>query len=76
MLILELAEHSAIQLIGSQMLVKEIQETPDKYKCAILQMIYSLCTEEILVDRSILTRAANSDKKGRSFRTNGALVPF
>ena len=57
MLILELAEHSAIQLIGSQMLVKEIQETPDKYKCAILQMIYSLCTEEISVDRSILTRA-------------------
>ena len=57
MLILELAEHSAIQLIGSQMLVKEIQEIPDKYKCAILQMIYSLCTDEISVDRSILTRA-------------------
>ena len=57
MLILELAEHSAIQLIGSQMLVKEIKETPDKYKRAILQMIYSLCTEEISVERSILTRA-------------------
>ena len=36
---------------------KEIQATPDKYKCAILQMIYRLCTEEISVDRSILTRA-------------------
>lgn len=57
MLILELTEQAAIHLIGSQMLAKEIQDTPNKYKRSILQMIYSLCTEEIIVDRQILSRA-------------------
>lgn len=57
MLILELTEQSAVQLIGSQMLMKEIQETPNLYKRSILQMIYGLCTEEISVDWPIIKRA-------------------
>lgn len=57
MLILELTEQSAVQLIGSQMLMKEIQETSNLYKRSILQMIYSLCTEEISVDWPIIKRA-------------------
>lgn len=44
MLILELAEKMEIQLIGSQMLVREIN---DVYKRSVLHMIYSLCREEI-----------------------------
>ena len=57
MLILELAEKYAIKIIGSEMLVKEMQDNKDNYKRAILQMMYGLCVEEIRVSLSVLSRA-------------------
>lgn len=57
MLILELVEHSEILLLGSQMLVREISETKDVYRRSILQMVYSLCSEEIQINEDILDRA-------------------
>lgn len=57
MLILELVEHSEILLLGSQMLVREISETKDAYRRSILQMVYSLCSEEIQINEDILDRA-------------------
>ena len=38
MLILELAGQSAIDVIGSEMLIKEMADTNDMYKRAVLQM--------------------------------------
>lgn len=57
MIILELAEKSAIKIIGSEMLLKEISDTKDAYKKSVLQMLYSLCSEEVKIDESILDRA-------------------
>ena len=57
MIILELAEKSAIKIIGSEMLIKEIDDTKDAYKKSVLEMLYSLCSEEIIVDKTILNRA-------------------
>lgn len=57
MLILELAEKSGIQLVGSEMLVREMADAADSYKRAVLQMVYGLCTEEIKVTSQILDRA-------------------
>lgn len=57
MLILELIEQSEIQLIGSEMLVKEIADTSDLYKRSVLQMVYGLCSEEIKITPQILDRA-------------------
>lgn len=57
MLILELAEKSTIKIIGSEILVKEMQDNKDSYKRAILQMMYELCSEEIKVSLSVLSRA-------------------
>lgn len=57
MLILELAEKAAIKIIGSQMLVKEINDTKDSYKKSVLLMMYGICSEEIKVNPLILDRA-------------------
>lgn len=57
MLILELAEQEIIQLIGSEMLIKEMSDTPNLYKRSVLQMIYHLCSEEVKITPSILDRA-------------------
>lgn len=57
MLILELAEQSIVHLVGSEMLVKEMADTQDLYKRSILQIIYSLCSEEIKITPDILDRA-------------------
>ncbi|MCM1039624.1 MAG: PIN domain-containing protein [Ruminococcus sp.] len=57
MLILELVEQLEIQLIGSEMLVREIADTPNLYKRSVLQMVYGLCTEEVKVTLQILERA-------------------
>lgn len=57
MLIIELVEKSEIQLIGSEMLIREINDTADVYKRSVLQMVYSLCDTEIRVDEKILSRA-------------------
>ena len=57
MLILELAEQSAIQIIGSQMLVREMADTRNLYKRAVLQMIYELCSEEVRITTQILERS-------------------
>ncbi len=57
MIILELAEKSEIKIIGSEMLIKEIDDTKDAYKKSVLEMLYSLCSEEIIVDKTILNRA-------------------
>lgn len=57
MLILELAEQKAVELTGSQMLVKEIEETKDLYRRSILRLVYGLVSREISVDMPILRRA-------------------
>lgn len=57
LLILELVEQSVIQVIGSEILVKEISDTCDLYKRSVLQMLYSLCTEEVKITLQILERA-------------------
>lgn len=57
MIILELAEKSAIRIIGSEMLIKEMNDTTDTYKKSVLQMLYSLCSEEVKVTKPILDRA-------------------
>jgi hypothetical protein len=54
MLILELAEKSTIKIIGSEILVKEMQDNKDSYKRAILQMMNELCSEKIKVPFSAL----------------------
>lgn len=55
MLILELVEKSAVSLIGSEMLVKEMIDTNNVYKRSVLQMVYGLCSEEIKVDALLTT---------------------
>ncbi len=57
MLILELVEQSAITLVGSEMLVKEINDTVNLYKRSVLQVVYTLCSQEIKVNSGILDRA-------------------
>lgn len=57
MLILELIEKEAVELVGSEMLVKEMNDLSDSYKKSVLQMIYGLCSEEIRVTSAILDRA-------------------
>ena len=57
MLILELAEQLVIEVIGSEMLMKEIADTSDMYKRNILQMMYGVCKEEVKVNLQILSRA-------------------
>ena len=57
MLIFELAEQSAVQIIGSQMLVREMADTQDSYKRTVLQMVYGLCSEEVKITAQILKRS-------------------
>lgn len=57
MLILELAENGEFDLVGSEMLNREIEDTQDLYRKSVLRMVYSLCKDEIQVDDTILTRA-------------------
>lgn len=57
LLILELAEKSAIRLIGSEMLLKEINDTNDVYRKSVLQMLYGLCSKEVTITSPILDRA-------------------
>lgn len=58
LLILELAEKSAISIIGSQMLVRELNDITDSFRLETLQIIYqSLCSQEVHIDEKILDRA-------------------
>ncbi|MCM1122362.1 MAG: PIN domain-containing protein [Eubacterium sp.] len=57
MLILELVEKASVNLVGSEMLVKEIRDIYDSYKRAVIRMMYSLCSEEIRINSAILDRA-------------------
>lgn len=57
MIIIEFAEKRFIDLCGSQMLIKEINDTADANKKEKLKLIYSLCSEEILVNEEIAKRA-------------------
>lgn len=57
MLILELIEKKAVELVGSEMLVREMNDISDSYKKSVLQMMYELCSEEVRVDSAILDRA-------------------
>ncbi len=57
MLILELIEKASVELVGSEMLIKEMNEVNDSYKKFLLQMMYGLCSEEIRVNSAILDRA-------------------
>jgi hypothetical protein len=50
MLILELVEKGIFTLYGSQMLVREIADTPDIIKRERLQLIYTLCPTEWLLE--------------------------
>ncbi len=57
MIILELIEKSAVKLIGSEMLIKEINDTNDIYKRSVLHMLYGLCCKEVKINPCILDRA-------------------
>ncbi len=57
MLILELTEAKHIEIVGSEMLRKEIADTPDFMKREKLTLMYSLCSSEIKVTESIVDRA-------------------
>jgi predicted nucleic acid-binding protein len=57
MLILELVEKGIFTLYGSQMLVREIADTPDIIKRERLQLIYTLCSTEIEVTENIVNRS-------------------
>lgn len=57
MLILELVEKAAVELVGSEMLVKEMNDLDDIYKRSVIQMMYGLCSEEVKVTGAILDRA-------------------
>ena len=57
MLILELAEDKRIEIVGSQMLRKELADTPDYVKRERLSLMYSLCSSEISVTEDIVDRA-------------------
>lgn len=56
--IMELIEKGEIELVGSEMLQREINDTTDIYKKSVIQAVYSgLCTSEIMVTSEILDRA-------------------
>nr|MCR4745768.1 PIN domain-containing protein [Lachnospiraceae bacterium] len=57
MLILELAENKRLEIIGSDMLKKEISDTPDYFRRERLSLMYSLCSSEIKVTEAIVDRA-------------------
>lgn len=57
MLILEMVEKNAFELYGSQMLVKEIEDTSNIVKREKLRLMYSLCSTEIKIDEKIAERA-------------------
>jgi predicted nucleic acid-binding protein len=55
---LELAEKCAIKIVGSQMIVKELDDITDAFRLKVLQMVYqSLCSQEVRIDNKILDRA-------------------
>lgn len=57
LLILELVELSVFQMVGSEMLVREMADTQNLYKRSVLQMVYELCSEEVKITPQILDRA-------------------
>lgn len=57
MLILELVEQGRIRMIGSDMLKKEISDTPSVLKQNKLSLMYSLCDSEVRVSEEIVDRA-------------------
>ena len=57
MLILELAENNRLEIVGSDMLKKEISDTPDCFRRERLKLMYSLCSSEIKVTEAIVDRA-------------------
>jgi predicted nucleic acid-binding protein len=57
MLILEMIENGELELCGSQMLVKEIEDTVDEHRRECLKLIYTLCSYEINVTEEIVERA-------------------
>lgn len=58
MLILQFAESGILEFYGSDMLKKEIIDTPDIARRSYLELIYSLHTTEIKVTEDIVDRAA------------------
>lgn len=57
LLIFELIEEGIIELYGSQILIKEIIDTPNVLKRDKLKMLYSLCSSEVTVNSNIAERA-------------------
>jgi predicted nucleic acid-binding protein len=71
-LILELVEKKQFNLYGSQMLIKEILDTPDIIKREQLKLIYSLCFSEIKVTNEIAERAIEIRKQS-NIRTKDSI---
>ncbi len=57
MLILEFAEAGQVEIIGSEMLKKEIADTINLFKKERLSLMYSLCSSEVKVTEEIAERA-------------------
>lgn len=57
MLILELVEKASVVLVGSEILVREMNDFADSYKRSVIRMMYELCSEEIRVTAAVLDRA-------------------
>ena len=57
MLIIELAQKRYINLIGSDILIKEISEIKNIYKRKILDSVLSLCSDVIEVTPDIIDRS-------------------
>lgn len=57
MLILELVEQGVFELYGSDILAKEILDTPNCVKRQQLALIYGLCSHEVSVDAEIADRS-------------------
>lgn len=55
--IIQLVEKQALFLYGSQILSKEIDDTPIEWKRDILHMVYSIISEEIRITSEIAERA-------------------
>ena len=72
MLILELAEEKRIEIVGSEMLRKEMTDAPDYIKRERLALMYSLCSTEIKITEGIVDRAIEIREQG-NIRTKDSI---
>ncbi|MCR5586279.1 MAG: PIN domain-containing protein [Lachnospiraceae bacterium] len=62
-MLVEIIEKGGLELVGSEVLDKQIKETEDVFKETVLEVIYSMSTEEVKVDKGILERAEEIRRK-------------